>query len=127
MALCWLPPTDFVAFLRVHHMTADGCPCANYCTFAVCEGVLLWFLVKEPDFEVPSEYSWEVVAWRPFKVGHIECKVNVRSKPPKKVRTRQSQKLASTEKKAAAECRRRVLAGSDADSEADVPTLAPDN
>ena len=40
----------FVAFLRIHRVTADGCTCANYCTFAMCEGVLLWLLVKEPNF-----------------------------------------------------------------------------
>ena len=26
----------FVAFLRIHHVTADGCTCAHYCTFAMC-------------------------------------------------------------------------------------------
>ena len=47
----------FVAFLRIHRVTADGCTCANYCTFAMCEGVLLWLLVKEPNFMVPCQYS----------------------------------------------------------------------
>ena len=45
----------FVAFLRIHRVTADGCTCANYCTFAMCEGVLLWLFVKEPNFKVPSQ------------------------------------------------------------------------
>ena len=51
----------FVAFLRIHHVTAEGCTCANYCTFAMCEGVLLWLLVREPKLKVPSRFSWEIV------------------------------------------------------------------
>ena len=61
----------FVAFLRIHRVAVDGCTCAYYCTFAMCEGVLLWLLVKEPNFKVPSQYSWEIVAQRPFKLGHV--------------------------------------------------------
>ena len=41
---------EFVAFLHVCRMTVDGCGCANYRTFAMCEGVLLWLLVKETGF-----------------------------------------------------------------------------
>ena len=82
-------------FLRIHHVTADGCPCANYCTFAMCEGGLLWLLVKEPNFKVPSQYSWDIVAQCPLKLGRIERKVTARVEPSRKVRTRQSQKLAS--------------------------------
>ena len=85
----------FVAFLRILRVTADGCICANYCTFAMCEGVLLWLLVKEPNFKVPSQCSWEIVAQRPFKLGRIEHKVTARAEPSTKVRTRQSERLAS--------------------------------
>ena len=91
----------FVAFLRIHCATADGCTCANYCTFTMCEGVLLWLLVTEPKFKVPSQYSWEIVAQRPFKLGRIERKVTWRAEPSKKVRTRRSQKLAARQKKGA--------------------------
>ena len=28
------------------------------CTLGVCEGCLLWLLVKEPGFKVPLHYSW---------------------------------------------------------------------
>ena len=89
----------FAAFLRIHRVTADGCTCANYCTFAMCEGVLPWLLVKEPNFKVPSQYSWEIVAQRPFKLGRIERKVTARAEPSTKVRTRQSEKLASQKKR----------------------------
>ena len=71
-------------------MVADGCTCANYCTFVTCEAVLLW-LVKEPNFKVPSQYYWEIVAQRPFKLGRIERKVTPRAEPLRKVCTRQSQ------------------------------------
>ena len=43
----------FVAFLRIHRVTVDGCTCANYCTFAMCEGVLLWLLVKKLNLRYP--------------------------------------------------------------------------
>ena len=88
----------FEAFLCIHPMTADGRTCANYCTFAMCEGVLLWLLVKEPNFKVPSQYSWEIVAQRPFKLGRIERKVTACAEPTK-VRTRQSEKIAPPPKK----------------------------
>ena len=87
-----------VAFLRIHRVTADGCTCANYCTFTMCEGVLPWLLVEESNFKVPSQYSWEIVAQRPFKLGRIERKVTARSEPSRKVCTRQSQKLAFQKK-----------------------------
>ena len=92
----------------------------------MCEGVLLWLLVKEPNFKVPSQYSWEIVAQRPFQLGRIERKVTARAEPSTKVRTRQSEKLASQKKKALAKRRRKVVAGSDTDSDANVSTLALD-
>ena len=58
----------------------------------------MWLLLKEPKFKVPSQYSWEIVAQRPFKLGRIERKVAARAEPSRKVHTRQSQKLASLEK-----------------------------
>ena len=112
---------EFVAFFRVLRVTANGCTCAKYCTFAICEGLLPWLLVKEPNFKVPSQYSWEMVAQRPFQLGCIEHTVAARAEPRKKVRTRQSHKHASRNKKAATQCRRKVVAGSDVDSDADVP------
>ena len=51
----WITWEVFVAFLCIHRVTADRCTCANYCTFAMCEGVLLWLLAKEPNFKVPSQ------------------------------------------------------------------------
>ena len=62
---------QFVDFLRVHRVTAKSCTCATYCTLGVCEGCLLWLLVKEPGFKVPLRYSWKFVGSRPFKFGHV--------------------------------------------------------
>ena len=117
----------FIAFLRIHRVTVDGCTCANYCTFAMCEAVLLWLLVQKLTFKVPSQYSLEIVAQCPFKLGCIECKVPERAEPSRKVRTRQSQKLASPpppQKRAFATSRRKVVAGSDTDSDTNVSSLS---
>ena len=111
---------EFVAFLRIHRVTTDGCTCANYCMFAMCEGVLLWLLVREPKSKVPSQYSWEIVAQRPLELGRIERKVTARAEQSRKLRTRQSRKLALREKKP----RKKVVASSDTDSDGSVSTLA---
>ena len=66
----------------------------------------------------------EIVAQHPFKLGRIERKVTARGEPSTKVRTRQSEKLASQKKKALAKRRRKLVAGSDTDSDANVSTLA---
>ena len=116
---------EFAAFLRIHRVVVDGCTFANYCTFTVCEGVLLWLLAKEPNFKIPSQYSWEIVAQRRFNWGRIECNVTARAEPLKMVRT--CPKLASAEKKAPAKYRCKVVDSSDANMDADVPTLTPDN
>ena len=50
-----------------------------------------------------------------------------RAEPSKKVGICQPEKLVSQRKKAPAKCRRKVVDGSDADSSADVPTLAPES
>ena len=113
----------FVAFLCIYRVTADGCTCANYCTFAMCEGVLLWLLVREANFKVPSQYSRQIVAQRPFKLGRIVRNVTSRAEPSTKVRTRKSEKFGS-KKKALAESRRKVVAGRDTNSDANVSTLA---
>ena len=62
---------QFVDFLRVHRITAEACTCATYCTLGVCEGCLLWLLVKEPGFKVPLRYSWKFVGSHPFKFGRV--------------------------------------------------------
>ena len=53
--------------------------------------------------------------------------MTVCARPPRKVRTPLSKKHASRNKKAAAKCRHKVAAGSDANSNVEVPTFAPDN
>ena len=52
---------------------------ASYCTFTMCEGVLLWLFVGQPTSKVPSQYSWEIVAQCIFKLGRIERKVMARA------------------------------------------------
>ena len=48
----------FVSCLCIHRVMVQGCTFANYCAFAMCEGMLLWLLVKEPHFGVSQEDSW---------------------------------------------------------------------
>ena len=56
----------FVAFLRIHRVTADGCTCANYCTFTMREGVLLWLLVKS---STDVDLQWSVTTFSIFAFG----------------------------------------------------------
>ena len=69
----------FVAFLRIHHVTADGCTCANHCTFAMCEGVLPCLLVKEPNFKAGIETDTWLTGYprsqdpAPHKSAHSGC------------------------------------------------------
>ena len=65
----------FPDFLRVYRVTAKGCTCGTYCTLCVCEGCLLWLLVKEPGFKVPLSRAWNFVGSRPFKFGRVRCTV----------------------------------------------------
>ena len=48
---------DFVAFMSIHRVNAERCTCPTYGTYAICEGVLLWHIVKVPGFKVPTQYS----------------------------------------------------------------------
>ena len=73
---------QFVDFLRVHRVIAEACACATYCTLGVCEGCLLWLLVKEPSFKVPLHYSWKFVGSRPFKFGRVRRIVVTRVEAP---------------------------------------------
>ena len=73
---------QFVDFLRVHRVTAEACTCATYCTLGVCEGCLLWLLVKEPGFKVPLRCSWKFVGSRPFKFGRVRRNVVTRVEAP---------------------------------------------
>ena len=89
-----------ICSLSLHPPRDNGCcTCANYCTFAMCEGVLQWLLVKEPNFKVASQKSWEIVAERPFKLGRIERKVTAPAEPSRKVRTRPVTKTCIPNKK----------------------------
>ena len=99
---------QFVDFLRVHCVTAEACTCATYCTLGVCEGCLLWLLVKEPGFKVPLRYSMKFVGSRPFKFGHVRRTVVTRVEaphvralksqggPPKKKAAKRSQELSDS-------------------------------
>ena len=51
----------FLFFLRTHRVTTEFCTCATYSTLGICDGILLWLVVKEPGFTVPLWYSWKYV------------------------------------------------------------------
>ena len=77
----------------------DHCTCAmynTYCTYTMCEGILLWVLVKVPDSKVPTQYSWDLIAQHPFKLGRMERLVATRVEPaelaPRKVPKKKSKR-----------------------------------
>ena len=75
----WL---HFLSFLRIHRVTADFCTCATYSTLGICNGILLWLLVKEPGFMVPLRYSGKYVGVRPFRYGRVRQTIVSRVEPP---------------------------------------------
>ena len=87
-ALLWAPEKawvgDFVAFMSIHRANAERCTCPTYGTYAMCEAVLLWHIVKALGFKVPTQYSWELIAQRPFKLAHVERLVTTQAEPPRK-------------------------------------------
>ena len=58
----------------------------------MCEGVLLWHIVKVPGFKVPTQQSWELIAQRPFKLGRVERLVTARAEPPKQSSSKKAHK-----------------------------------
>ena len=61
----------FLSFLRIHRVTAKFYTYATYSTLGICDGILLWLLVKEPGFTVPLRCSWKYVGVRPFRYGRL--------------------------------------------------------
>ena len=58
-------------FIRIYRVRAEFCTCATYSTLGICDGTLLWLLVKQPGFTVPFPYSWKYVGVGPYKYGHV--------------------------------------------------------
>ena len=72
---------DFVAFLRIQRVTSTSCTCGHYHVLEVCEGILLWLLVKGMATPPPM-YDWKYVSCRPFKFGRQRRKVVYRVHGP---------------------------------------------
>ena len=60
--------------------TAGHCTGQTYSTYAMCDGVLLWQIVKIPGLKVPNQYSLVLIAQQPCGLGHLECLVTARHK-----------------------------------------------
>ena len=75
--------------------------------------VLLWFLVKEPGFEVPLRHSWRFVGSRPSTFGRVRRTVVTRVEAPH-VRALKSQ---GGPKKQKAAKRSQELSDSNSDSD----------
>ena len=56
----------FVDILSIHRVIAERCTRPIYCTYAMCEGILLWHTLKIIGFKVPTRYSLELMAKQPF-------------------------------------------------------------
>ena len=50
--------TQSLSLLRIYRVTMELSTCATYSTLEICDGTLLWLLVKESAFEVPLQFSW---------------------------------------------------------------------
>ena len=82
--------------------------CGVYFRFGVCEGCLLWYLVKEPGFKVPLRYFWMFVRPRPFKFGRVRhtvvtcpevphvCALKSQGPPKKEKAAKRSQELSNS-------------------------------
>ena len=57
---------QFLSLLRIHRVTAEFCTCATYSTLGICDGILLWLLVKEPGFTVPLRTHGSTLASGPL-------------------------------------------------------------
>ena len=73
------PPGHMDAFLI---FPLEFCTCATYSTLGICDGILLWLLIKEPSFTVPLRYSWKYVGVRPFRYGRVRRIVVSWVEPP---------------------------------------------
>ena len=83
---------DFVAFMSIHRVNVERCTCPTYGTYVMCEGILLWHIVKVPRFKVPTQYSWELIAQRPFQLGRVERLVTTRAERPKQSSSKKARK-----------------------------------
>ena len=72
----------FLFSLHIHLVTAELSRCATHSTLGICDGILLWLLVKEPGLTVPLRYSWWYVGVRPFRYGRVRRTVVSRVEPP---------------------------------------------
>ena len=77
--LTWM---QFQSLLCIHRVTEEYCTCATYFTLAICDGILLWLLVKEPGFPVPLQYSWKYVGFRAFRYGRVRRTIASRVELP---------------------------------------------
>ena len=64
----------------------------TYGTYARCEGVLLWHILKVLGFKVPTQYSWELIAQRSFKLGRVEHLVTAQAEPPRQYSSKKAHK-----------------------------------
>ena len=47
-----VPWPTFVDFIHLHRISASHCTCGTFQVMGVCEEILLWLILKEPQFQV---------------------------------------------------------------------------
>ena len=47
-----VPWPMFVDFIRLRHTSASHCTCGAFQVLGLCEEILLWLILKEPQFQV---------------------------------------------------------------------------
>ena len=66
-----VPWPTFVDFIRLRRTNASHCMCGTFQVMGVCEEILLWLILKEPQFQVPLIYSWRYLVSRPYKFTRL--------------------------------------------------------
>ena len=117
----------FVAVLRMHRVTADGCTCANCFAFAMCEGVLLWHLIKGPGLNYPPGIYGTFLPTTVLSCTVLSARLRYVLRHQKRSAHEIHGNLHHWKKRRLQKGRRKVVAGSDADSDTDVPTLSADS
>ena len=75
----WL---HFFSLLCTHCVTAEFCSCATYSPSGICDGIVLWLIVKGPGLTVPLQYSWKYIGVPPFRYGCVRRTFISRAEPP---------------------------------------------
>ena len=76
-----VPWPTFVRFIRLRRTSASHFTCGTFQVMGVCEEILLWLILKDPQFQVPLMFSWRYLVSRPYKFSKARRGVMERGVP----------------------------------------------